>query len=266
MSQYNQPKMSTSDKAPAGGSGSLVLIAGAIGIIAVILMNVYVEMRVAASKEDSVTFFEFSDDMKVGQEIELKHLKAIQIPKSMSKAFGTNAVGEDSRSPGKPLDGLGIKLTEPVVEKQILTYSLFRGNGSAAVRDLNSRNMDEITLNIDSKEQPPNLRPGDLVDLYASVPMNRSSEYMRVMEYVKVVDLGDRTQDTGTRSRNNKYGSITIYVEPGLSNKLFDIQKRVDGQTFNVTRRDPEDRKPRELSVGGSKEINERVLKILNLD
>ena len=88
---------------------------------------------------------------------------------------------------------------------------------------------------------------------------------MRVMEYVKVVNLGDRIVETGTRSKANKYGSITIYVDPELSAKLFDIQRRVSGQTFNVTRRDPQDKKPRELEQGGSKEINHRVLEILGL-
>ena len=90
---------------------------------------------------------------------------------------------------------------------------------------------------------------------------------MRIMEYVKVVDLGDRIQDAGaTPGKANKYGSITIYVDPDLSSKLFDIQKRVTDQTFNVTRRDPDDKLPRELDTGGSDEINSKVLEILNLD
>ena len=126
--------------------------------------------------------------------------------------------------------------------------------------------MDEITLNIDSKKQTPNLRPGDFVDLRADVPLNRETEFMTVMEYVKVVNLGDRVQESGSRSKNNTYGSITIYVEPALSNKLLDIQKRIVGQEFSVTRRDPRDKDPRVLKTGGSKEINEEVLDILNLE
>jgi hypothetical protein len=264
MSQFpnaNQPNSS----APAG-SGQLVVIGLVVAVIAVILMNVYVEMRVKASQEETVTYFRFDDDMKVGDEIQMSDLESFEIPKSLQKAFGTNAVPEDPQAPGRPLDGEFSTLNESVVKGQMLSFSQFRSRDSAALRDPAYRGLDEITLNIDSKEQPPNLRPGDLVDLYASVPLNRNTEFMRVMEYVRVVDLGDRVQESGSSSRNNKYGSITIYVDPELTNKLFDIQKRVDGQTFNVTRRDPQDRKPRELDTGGSKEINKRVLEILNLD
>lgn len=265
MSQFpnaNNP----SSSAPAG-SGQLVLVGLVIAVIAVILMNVYVEMRVAAEKEDTVTYFRFVDDMKSGDQIELKDLERVDVPVSMQDAFGTNAVREDPSSRGTPLDGRGNNLNAPVVKGQMLTYSLFRTNSSAALRDPAYRGLDEITLNIDSKKQTPNLRPGDFVDLRASVPLNRDTRYMTIMEYVRVVNLGDRVQESGTaQGKNNKYGSITIYVEPALSNKLLDIQKRVEGQTFNVTRRDPQSKEPRVLKTGGSKEINENVLEILNLD
>lgn len=263
MSQF-PPSPNTPRTGPAG-SGQLVVIGLVIAAIAVILMNVYVEMRVKAKEEDTVRFFRFKDEMKAGTEIEAGDLTNVEIPKSLANAFGTSAVR--AAADGTPSDGLGFKLNTTVTGGQLLTSDLFLGTGSATVRDPAYRGLDEITLNIDSKEQPPNLRPGDFVDLYASIPLNRSSEYMRVMEYVKVVDLGDRIQDAGaTRGKANKYGSITIYVDPRLSNKLFDIQKRVEGQTFNVTRRDPQDKTPRELKTGGSKEINDRVLKLLNLE
>lgn len=268
MSQYNQPSMSTAEKAAIGaaaGSGSLVVIGMVIAVIAVILMNFYVEMRVAAQQEDTVTFFKFKDDMKIGETIEATDLKPVDIPKSQANAFGNSAIR--ALSDGTPSDGVGVKLNAPVSEDQFLTSSLFMGPGSSTFRDPADRGLDEITLNIDSKEQPPNLRPGDRVDLYASVLRDRSNNsYMRIMEYVKVVDLGDRRQDAGAgQGSANKYGSITIYVDPKLSSKLFDIQDKVKDKKFNVTRRDPDDRAPRELNTGGSNEINERVLELLRL-
>lgn len=264
MSQF-PPSSNTSTSAPAG-SGQLVLVGLVIAIIAVVLMNVYVEMRVAAQEEDMVTFFEFRDPMDPGDTIEAEDLRTVSVPRSMEGAFGNRAIRENPERRGTPIDGLGIKLSAAVSEKQILTSDLLFGSSGTPLRDRAYRDLDEITLNIDSKKQPTNLRPGDFVDLYASVPLNRNTEYMRVMEYVKVVNLGDRILEAGTRSQSNKYGSITIYVDPELSGKLFDIQRRVSGQTFNVTRRDPQDKRPRELETGGSKEINKRVLDILNLN
>lgn len=263
MSQF--PSNANSNQPGPTGSGQLVLIGFVIAVVAVVLMNVYVEMRVAAQKEDRVTFWKFKDEMKAGEEVELNDLEKVRIIKSQADAFGSGVIR--SGADGRPSDGVGFKLNQPVIEGQFLASSLFLGSGASTFRDPAYRGLDEITLNIDSKEQPPNLRPGDFVDLYASIAPAEGPSYKRVMEYVKVVDLGDRIQDAGaTRGKANKYGSITIYVDPKLSSKLFDIQKRVDGQTFNVTRRDPQDKMPRELRTGGSKEINEQVLEIFKLD
>ncbi|MEM6260244.1 MAG: hypothetical protein AAF711_08675 [Planctomycetota bacterium] len=264
MSQF--PSSSNTPQSAPAGSGQLVLVGLVIAAVAVILMNVYVEMRVAAQEEDTITFFKFRDEMKVGDTIEPEDLKPVRIPKSMEDAFGLSAIREDPDDRGKPLDGLGGTLGTSVSPDQILTFSVLSGKTTSSFRDPADRGLDEITLTIDSKNQPPNLRPGDFVDIFASVPLNRSTKSMRIMEYVKVVNLGDRIIETGTRSTSNKYGSITIYVDPTLSGKLQDIQKFVRGQTFNVTRRDPQDKAPRELERGGSKEINKEVLDILNLN
>lgn len=264
MSQF--PPTGNPSKSSPAGSGQLVLIGFVIALIAVILMNVYVEMRVAQSKEDTVTYFKFVSEKNPGEKIDIKDLRAIELPVTVKNAFGTSAVRENETRRGTPLDGIGEVLGESVVDGQVLTYNLFRAPTTTATRDRGDEGLDEITLNIDSKKQPANLRVGDYVDIFASIPLNRNTEYMRVMEYVKVVNLGDRVQEAGTRSRDNKYGSITIYIDPNLTSKLFDIQKRVIGQTFNVTRRDPLDKRARELDAGGSKEINKRVLEILNLD
>ena len=265
MSQF--PNASNPSTSAPAGSGSLILIGAVIGTIAVILMNVYVEMRVAAEKENTVTYFRFVDDMKAGTQITVSDLESVDIPVSMQDAFGTNAVGEDPSSRGTPLDGKGNSLNAPVVKGQMLTYSLFRTASASAPRDPAYIGLDEITLNIDSKKQTPNLRPGDFVDLRASVPLNRSTRFKTIMEYVRVVNLGDRVQESGTsQSRDSRYGTITIYIDPALSNTLLDVQKRVEGQTFTVTRRDSNSREARVLKTGGSKEINAEVLDILNLE
>lgn len=264
MSQF-PPTGNPAQSSPTG-SGQLVLIGFVIALVAVILMNVYVEMRVAASQEDTVTFFRFPEEKGAGDKIDISELQPIQVQAKYSGAFGTSAVRENDLKPGTPLDGDGQILTKNVAANQILSYDLWGTSTTRVARDPGDEGLDEITLNIDSKKQPANLRPGDYVDIFASIPLNRDSEYMRVMEYVKVVNLGDRVQEAGTSNRNNKYGSITIYIDPKLTTKLFDIQKRVAGQTFNVTRRDPLDKKIRKLDTGGSREINKRVLELLNLD
>lgn len=252
----------------AVGSGSLVMIGFVIALVAVILMNFYVEMRVNAQNEQTVTFFRFSAEQSAGKQITNAQLQPVEIPVSLAEAFGQGAVKEDSPGSGRPADGIGFKLNQAVVKGEFLRSSLFMNINSATARDSETAGLDEISLNIDSKKQPPNLRPGDRVDLWASVGSGRSSQYMRVMEYVRVVNLGERVSDSGADQNrsSSKYGAITIYVEPELSGNLLDIQDRVNGRTFDVTRRDPQDAVPRELQKGGSEEINKRVLDAFNLD
>lgn len=213
---------------------------------------------------ETVTLFRFTDELDIGRKIEASVLEAIKIPIEYKDAFGNDAIREDPGKPGLPIDGLGYLIQERVVKGEVLRAGHIINKRPQ--RYGHQLNLDEITLSIDAKQQPPNLSPGDFIDIYASVPLNRSTEFMRVMECVEVVGLGERIQDSGKGARANKYSAITIYVDPMLSSKLFDIQHRVKGQTFSVTRRDPSDRIPRELKTGGSKEINGRVLEILNLE
>ena len=265
MSQF--PTSSSSQPAGPAGSSTLVLVGVGLAVVAVVLMNIYVEMRVAAQNEDTVTFYEFKEELKVGDEITFDLLKEVEIPKSMQQAFGRDAIRKDPAS-DRPADGTGEKLIVPVIAGEFLRFSQVRSSNAANVRPAEFRNFDEITVNVDSKQQPPNLRPGDYVDLYAAVPgFRQDARNMRVMEYVKIVNLGERTRESGTSQagKNDKYGTITFYIQPDLTATLLDIQRKVVGNTFNLTRRDPGDKTPRELEIGGSREINPKVPEALRI-
>lgn len=261
MSQLNNP--TGTGQSPAG-SGTLVAIGLVIAVVAVILMNVYVEMRVSAAKEGTITFFQFTGSLDAGTEIDSSHITPVKVPASMSKAFGQDAIRERSDRPGTPADGLGFELYTSVVEGEVLRSSLFTGEGRRTARNNPELGEHQIAISVDSEDQPANLAPGDRIDLYGAIPLSRSEKNMVVMEYVRVAAVGERRADSADGTRANKYGSITINIDPAQVPLLFDIQRRLPEKQFRISLRAANDTQTN--ITGGEAVINPAVLTALRLD
>lgn len=263
MSQYpNNPTNPTSQ--PPAGSGQLVMVGVVLAIIAVIMMNVYVEMRVAAQDEETITFFKFTDALDAGDRIDAKDIIAFDIPVSLKSAFGTDAVRESTSKPGTPSDGIGFDLNISVVKGEVLKSSQFLASGRRAGRNDPSLGEHQIALSVDSDDQPADLAPGDRVDLYGSIPRSRSNQYMVVMEYVEVAAVGERRSEAGDGNRSSKYGSITINIDPKQVPLLFDIQQRLPDKEFRISLRASNDAST--PITKGEALINPEVLRSLGLD
>lgn len=262
MSQFQNSNNPPSDNR---GSGTLVIIGAVLALLAVILMNAYVEMRVSASKEDTITFFEFTGSLDAGAEIESNHIRPVEVPESRANAFGQDAIRERPDRPGTPSDGLGFELQQPVVQGEFLRSSLFTGRGGGGIRG-NAPDLGEhqIAISVDSEDQPANLAPGDRIDLYGAIPFSRTDKNMVVMEYVEVAAVGERRIESGDGNRSSKYGSITINIDPKQVPLLFDIQRRLPEKQFRISLRAPNDTKTE--ITGGEAVINPQVLSALRLD
>lgn len=261
MSQY--PTNPTDHTAQPSGSGQLVMIGCAVAAVAVIMMNIYVEMRVAAAQEDEITVYQFVGDLEAGDEIESSDLIEIQIPLKYENAFGQDAIRENPTSPGKPSDGIGFKLNVSVVGGEVLRSSQFTGAGRRVGRNDPEKGKFQIALSVDSDDQPSDLAPGDRINLYGAIRRSRSTEYMVVMEYVEVAAVGERRSESGDGSRSNKYGSITINIKPEQVPKIFDIQQRLPDQEFRISLRPASDTSTPKT---GGDAINPEVLQALGMD
>jgi len=260
MSQFQNSNNPPSDNR---GSGTLVIIGVVLAVLAVILMNVYVEIRVDAAKQDTVTYFEFTGSLDAGTEIESNHIRPVEVPESLS--LGQDAIRERPDRPGTPVDGLGFELQKSVIEGEVLRSSLFTGRGGGGIRgnppDLGERQM---AISVDSEDQPANLAPGDRIDLYGAIPFSRTDKNMVVMEYVEVAAVGERRVESGDGSQSSKYGSITINLDPEQVPLLLDIQRRLPEKQFRITLRAPNDTST--AVTGGEAVINPKVLSALRLD
>lgn len=265
MSQYpTNPSGTQAAGVAAAGSGTLVLVGFGLAMLAVILMNVYVEMRVRANDENQITFFRFVGEKDSGDEIEIGDLETFRIPESLATAFGQDAIRENPSKPGSPADGLGWDLNVPVIKGQVLTSSMFLTSGRRTGRNDPEIGEHQIALSVDSEDQPADLAPGDRIDLYGAIRRSRSTEFMVVMEYVEVAAVGERRSESGDGTRANKYGSITINIDPKDVPKLFDIQQRLPEQEFRISLRSANDTST--PITGGEAVINPDVLSALGLD
>lgn len=263
MSQMPNPQMP-----PArSGSNQLVIIAVVVAFVAVILMNVYVEMRAKASALNTENFFKLKVDRDRGDELTSKDVQMIAIPVNMIQAFGTDAVKEDNATAGMPAGGYAGRIfSVSAQEGEILRYSMFvRGTSDRLGIDL-APGRRLFTIQVDSKNQPPNLAPDDYIDLYANIQRRTGTQSMVIMEKVQVRMVGNRVIESGadaSQTRNVKYGTITVEVDQSEVRKLADLLTRVAGNQFTVVIRGASDNR---LQLEQRATVNPEVLDMLGLD
>ncbi|XAL99288.1 hypothetical protein OT109_17115 [Phycisphaeraceae bacterium D3-23] len=260
----------SSQSPPArGGSTQLVMIAGVVAVVAVILMNVYVELRAKANSEDTENFFRLTVDRDRGDELSPGDVEMIAIPKSYIRAFGTDAIREDPATVGIPNGGYA-KRTFSVSARagEVIRDGMFiRESTNRLGIDL-ERGRRLVALPVNTDNQPPNLAPDDYVDIYANVMRRTGTESIVVMERVQVRLVGSRVVESGadsSRSRNVKYGSITIEVARDEVAKLANLQTRIAGNEFLIVVRAGIDRT---LLDGAEEEgvVRDEILEMLGLD
>lgn len=262
MSQFSNNPSPGQTQAPAG-SGQLVVVGVVIAVLAVILMNIYVEMRVAARDEKTITLFKYAGALEPGDIIEANDLVPIQIAESNQNAYGLDAVREDAPGSKRPADGVGFPLFTSVAEGEVLKSSHFLASANRVGRNDPQLGERQIALSIESEEQPADLTPGDRVDLLGAVRMSRDTEYETIMEYVEIASVGERRTESADGGRANRYGKITINVTLEQSKMLYAIRDRLQDKKFIIALRAPNDTATPE--TGGEAIINPDVIEMLRL-
>lgn len=250
----------------SSGSTQLVIIAGVVALVAVILMNVYVELRAAADAEDTETFFRLKVDRQRNDILTDRDVETVEIPRSQVKAFGTDAIRESSDRANVPAGGYERQFTISAKTGEIIRDSMFlRDNSGRLGLDLDPGNR-LFALPVNTDNQPPNLSPEDYVDVYANVMRRTGTQSMLVMERVQVRLVGNRIVESGANSsssRSVKYGNITVEVNRSEVQKLADIQTRIAGNEFVIVVRGPGDR---QMTLEEEAMVNPDVMDMLGLD
>ncbi|MEM9018997.1 MAG: hypothetical protein AAGC44_00420 [Planctomycetota bacterium] len=249
--------------APNAGSTQLVVVGVVLAVIAVVLVNVYVEMRAASENEDTVTMFRFKVAKDRGDAIEEGDFDQIEIPKRFEKAFG-DAMPPATSDPEMPSGGYGQILNQSVRKDEVLRFSMVQsGTLDSAGRDVD-RGTRIFALKVDSSEQPRNLARGDYIDVLGE--FGRGTGVMYVAQRLEVVQVGDRlNSQSEDGSRVLRYNNISIQVSPDDVLSLKALEKLTVNEQFSITVRADDDYDititPKEESV-----LNQELLRRMGLD
>jgi len=264
MSQFN-PNPSDGPQ-HSGGSTQLVIIAGVVALVGVILMNIYVEVRAKATAEGTIPLFRLKIDKKDGDELRPDDIEIVYIPTRFKEAFGGDVLPMEN---GEPLGGYSRFFQHDVKLGQVLTHSMFSTDVGSTIAAEAERNHRLFTIKVDSRNQPPNLGPGDFVDVYAYFIDRRGSAATLVIERVKVLTVGDRITQSGdgsSSSTQNTYGNISIQLPVALVAPMMTIQKHAEAEEFNIALRNRDDHGSTLVEGAELSDINPEVLQKFGLE
>lgn len=240
---------------PAGGSTKLLIVAAALAVAAVVLVNLYVEAAKRSVDTDEFPVFRMRVSKSPGQTLEARDIERIAVPEKFETSFA-GAVASNAQ--GQP-DNIGEVFTRPIEPNEILEYRHFDLLNDDESRLLINRNMRGIALPVDSSTLPDPLRPEMWVDLEAPFTGPAGDiVFMPVMERVRIVSVGSTNiidEQRGSRGRSGA-GKITLEVTPEQASQLESIQTIVTG-SFRVHLRRADDLNRPKIPEGG---INPAVL------
>lgn len=259
MSQTSSPQ-----SAPPG-SAKLVIVAFAVALLAVIVLNFYIAQVKRSVDQAAFDIHVLTRSVLPGDKLKKGDVKVVRVPNSFKASMDDlGAMSEDE---------LNIRIDSSEVIQQsaaagdIATFRLFLSPQGRRDFDKNIKEGRRlVSLPVNSRTAPGVLREGMVVDLEA--PFNTGDGIavtLPVMERVRVVAVGTRTvyDDSVTSSRaraGGSFNSITLEVLPEEATALSMIERIASGD-FEIQIRNPSDTGTPKIKTGS---INPQVLDIIS--
>jgi Flp pilus assembly protein CpaB len=244
---------------PGGGGGKVAAIGIVLAIVAVILMNIHVEVVRRQARPGEFTVYRLENRVRVGDTLRERDVRAVRMPEDFREAFH-NAVDPT---------GLRARIGQPFKRAAerggVLTYDLFIDADEANLDRLISRDMRLVALPVNARTLPGNLRPGMFVDIEAPFVTGAAGgpRVMPVMEFVRVMAVGRRSvidEQADAEGRQTTFSTISIEVTPEQATQLAMIQSVAAGD-FMLHLRNPADTSQPKIPMGG---INPAVLSLID--
>ena len=243
--------------APVGGT-RLVIVAVVLALIAVVLVNLYIEVVRRQATEDTFTVYFLTQSVRPLEKLTKDKVRAEQVPRRFEGAF-KNSVGQDGLE-----SRMGEVFQRSAASGQLLTPDLFALSAVEREDATISPSMRRVPLRVNSKTLPGSLRPGMFVDIAAPfVSADGKVQVLMVLERVQVRAMGQMSiADEGdTQRRITNYPTIEIDVTPREALALSEIQRRTAGD-FELYLRNPADNDAPMIESGG---INPQVMQLIAL-
>lgn len=263
MSQLGNPPPSPSSQTSPLAGTKLVFVALGLAVAAVVAVQVYIAQIRHDIRGRTMTIYRLNVSVPVGARLEPRNLETVPIPFDFADAF------PDAVTPEK-LQNLqadrNTKFLRPARRGEVLSFTHFTRptEGGDRLDEIISPGKVAKAIQLDSKKQPPLLRPGMWVDIAAPFVDKGRRDVMVVMERQKVIGVGQFTMDpenteVSRRTTGGSFYNITIEVEPAEADQLSEIQDMAAGD-FEVRVRNPTDDTRTLIPSGG---INPAILEML---
>ena len=248
----------TPPTAGPAGSNKLVLVAAGVALLAVILVNVYVEAAKSEAAEAQFVAYVLNASAEPGDRLDRDDVREVRFPASARESFQTAGfivLDEDSAGIDEWVDK---DFTMIAPRNALLRYDHFAIDSLQAQVDVTPGKR-IVALPVNARSLPASLRPGIHVDLEAAFA---GRGVLTVMENVRVIAVGQlRLQDTreGEDRAPSNFSKIDIELDPQQATDMTEIANRIDGG-FLVHVRPPGDTATPKTEGSG---INQAVLQII---
>lgn len=266
MSQINtSPGSAPPPLGRAAGSNQrtnipLILIAVGLGLVTVIAYQWQISKINEQISLNTITVYRLSRSVEPGDKLDPKRdLLPIKVPVQFREVYvdGMKAVTEGE------LSGVQREFQRSAGTNALLSWELFSPPGVESGGAINLRD-DRIAmqLRVTTDNAPPFLQPGNMVDIYAMLtPPGRKSQTYLIMERVKVIAVGARTEAVPTGGRSRSYSTITVEVTPEEFRALSTLKRYAEKNEFELAYRDLDNMK---IEID-TETVNPEVLRLFGL-
>jgi Flp pilus assembly protein CpaB len=212
-------------------SGGVLAAAIGCGLLAAILINVYAGNIKGQYELGSQSFYQLTEDVAAGNQIQKRNLRAVRIPKPLVPAFPQAVTADDK---GRTI--IGRKAPRLLKKDTFLWFPDFIDTASGVEYRL-PKGYEMITVRIDPNTSlGAQLQPGAYVNLrglinISSDPRNQIYKSFDVMKNVQVRAIGG---STAAMEKTRSADTLQIVIPSSQAKLMPEIQKLVQSGAFTV--------------------------------
>ncbi len=245
--------------------GRIVVIALALAVLAVILVNIYIVLQRQQNAVGTFTVYRLTANVQPGDALSASVFEPVQIPETFRDSFETaieSANGEPSN--------LGDRFQVAAGRNDIVTYDLFERPDSEEIDRLlpGSGDYRLYAIPVLTEDLVSVVRPNARVDIVGTFNIDGEARTVVVMENVFVASIGgvtaidEQSRGAGDDSRFRGFRSIDILLTQREALQFSMLKRRAVGE-FELLLRNSSDIGRPSIQTGG---INPDLLRLINYD
>lgn len=206
----------------------LLMVGVILGLVAAVTHYIHITQLERKHEKDSFKVLMLTQDVKVHDLITKGHIRVVDVPQDFNESFKSAMPGHLRHSV------INRRAIKEMYRYRIILVDDFK-KGAGASDDIDPpRGFVVHQLVIDSKKSPGALlKPGMYVDIVGKFnfgsrknPINRTRT---VMKFVQVQAIDGKTRLGEARKGRMSFRKISIFVKPGQSVMLHDLQNHIVG-------------------------------------